>query len=66
MMVALASSGVRLMPSMPEDDGDGHDEDEEAPDVGHDADMVADPGAGPRRAGAAGGLVGHAARGRGG
>ncbi len=48
MMVALASNGVRLMPSMPEHDGARHDEDEEAPDVGHDARHGGDPGSGPR------------------
>ena len=59
MMVALASSGVRLMPSIPEHDGAGHDENEEAPDVGDDAGHGRDPGARTRGTGAVGRLIGH-------
>ncbi len=59
MIVALGEEGSEVDAEHPEHDGAGHDEDEEAPHVGHDAGHGGDACRGPGRARAGGRLVGH-------
>ena len=59
MIVALARSGVRLMPSIPSTMAPATTNHEEAPDVGDDARRGGHTCPGPRRPGSVGRLVGH-------